>query len=292
MAHPGISVEEVSGRAAFRRFVELPHVLFREEPRWSAPLASWDKRRLDAHRNPFFEDGDAAYLLLRRRGTPAGRITAHVAADNDEAGWFGFYDVVDDPACAAELVEAAAEWLRERGCTTMTGPVSFTADEEAGVLIDGFDVPGATGRAWHPPWYADGLRGAGLTELDGSHRRSWRLPATGPAPLPASADVQAPPVIGAYRDSRLLIAGPPGSVVAVPDLSSVPGASAWQLAKRAKAGDWEGCVILRCDGEPAALVPALCAAAGEAGYSWVLAPWTPNPADPPEAVHALFTLAL
>src|SRR6188768_1935252 len=131
--------------------------MYRDEPRWSPPVAAHEKARLDPHRNPFFQQGDGAYLLARRLGKPAGRLTAHLAADGAREGWFGFYDAVDDVAVTAALVEAAAGWLRERGCTSMTGPASFTPEDEPGLLVDGFDVPGTTGRPWQPPHLAEHL---------------------------------------------------------------------------------------------------------------------------------------
>jgi hypothetical protein len=284
-------VEEISGRVAFRRFVELPHMLLRGERCWSPPVATWERARLDPARNPYFDEGDGAYFLLRRLGRPAGRITAHLAADGDEAGWFGFYDVIDDDRAAAALLDAAAAWLTERGCTSMTGPASFTTGDEAGVQVAGFDEPGTTGRPWHPPWYADGLAAAGLRAVPGSARLTWRLPADGTETLAPSDLVATPLLVGPYADRRLLLGAPGAAIAAVPDLTVANG-SAWQLARRAKRGEWEGCTVVRCDGDPAQLVPALQAAAGAAGYRWVVAPWSPDPGADPETEHALFTRPL
>jgi hypothetical protein len=214
-----------------------------------------------------------------------------VAADGAQAGWCGFYDVVDDDRAAAALVAAAAAWLAERGCTSMTGPASFTVDADAGVQVAGFAAAGTTGRAWHPPHYADGLEAAGLREAPGSSRRTWRLPAEGTPTLAASDLVPAPPLVGPYADRRLLLGAPGAAIAAVPDLSVARG-SAWQLARRAKRGEWEGCTVVECDGDPAQLVPALQAAAGAAGYQWVVAPWSPDPAAEPETEHVLFTREL
>ena len=62
-----------------------------------------------------------------------------------------------------------------------------------------------------------------------------------------------------------------------------------ELLRRAKARDWTTAVVVRCDGDPAVLVPALCAAAAAAGYRDVIAPWSPDADARPETVHALFT---
>jgi len=277
-----VSVEEVSGRAAFKRFFEFPYLQFREEPRWSAPLVGYERKRLDPHQ-PYFDRGDGEYFLARRGGTVAGRISAHVAAKGEEAGWFGFYDVVDDPAVAAALIAAARDWLRERGCTTMTGPASFTADEELGILVEGFEIAGTTGRPWHPPWYAAHLESAGLQP--GDEHRTWRLPAEGTTSFTLAGGES--PMVGRFADTRIVLPG----IVAVPDLTPARN-SAIALARLAKRKQWDGCTIVALDGDPAALVPQLQAAAGAAGYQWIVSPWTADPDAAPETVHARFTMPL
>jgi hypothetical protein len=243
---------------------------------------SFERARLNG-----FDGEDGVYLLARRLGKPAGRISAHVVTAGGD-GWFGFFDTIDDRRVVQALVDAAQEWLVERGCTTVTGPASFTVDDEAGVLVAGHDVPGVTGRPWHPDWYAPLLEGAGFDGVE--DRPTWRLPAgTGTSPPPSG---DPPPHSGRYGDRRLAL----GGVAAVPDIAGplrdAGPRSAWSLAKRAKARDWEGCTIVRCDGDPSVLVPQIQRAAGAAGYEWVIAPWSPDPAGPPETVHRLYRRVL
>jgi hypothetical protein len=288
-----VTVEEVSGRAAFKRFFEFPYLQFLAEPRWSPPLVSHERARLDPHHR-FFDEGDGEYFLARSGGTPAGRVTAHIGAKADEQGWFGFFETVDDPAVTAALMDAASSWLTERGCTSMTGPASFTVADDPGVLVEGFDTPGTTGRPWHPPWYAEHLEAAGLHRVD--ERRTWRLPAlpvdgagdagASEAPSRANHARKDSTIAGRLADPRLLL----DSVVAVPDLTPARN-SAVALARRAKRGDWEGCTIISVSGDPAVQVPRLQSAAAAAGYEWVVAPWSPDPDAPPETVHAHFTRA-
>ena len=282
-----VTVEEVSGRAAFKRFFEFAYLEYLDEPRWSAPLVAYERKRVDPH-NPFFDEGDGEYFLARRGGKVAGRITAHVAVKGAERGWFGFFDVVDDPKVAGALIEQAAAWLRDHGCTSMTGPASFTVDDDPGVLVDGFDVAGTTGRPWQPPWYAAHLEAAGLSRTD--EHRTWRLlphelgvtsGAMTPSATPSST------MVGRFADPRIVLPG----IVAVPDLTPARN-SAIALARRTKRGQWEGCTIVEIDGDPAALVPQLQAAAADAGYEWIVSPWTPDVSAPAETVHARFTTAL
>jgi hypothetical protein len=284
-----VSVEQVSGRAAYKRFFEFAYLQFRDEPNWSPPLVAHERVRLDHHRNPFFDEGDGEYFLARRNGVVAGRITAHMRTKGAADGWFGFYDVVDDPAVAVALVDHAATWLRDNGCTTMTGPASFTPEDDPGVLVAGFDSAGTTGRPWHPPWYAAHLETAGLEKIEA--HPMWRLApselgvigdATTALTTPSSSGLA-----GRFADPRIVLPG----IVAVPDLTPARG-SAVTLARRGKRRQWNGCTIVQIDGDPSALVPQLQAAAGMAGYDWIVSPWSPHPAPPPETVHARFKIAL
>jgi hypothetical protein len=279
-----VTVEEVAGGKARVRFAELPAVLHGEDLRFAWPVMGWERYRLDPHRNPYFERGDAAYFLARRLGRPAGRITAHL----DEPGGigrFGFWCSIDDLDVAGALLDAARAWLRERGCGSVTGPTSFTAAEEEGLLVEGFDASGLTGRPWHPPSQARLLEALGL-EPD-ARRPSWRLATTeaGPERSPGGA---VPGHAGRHADTRLVLDG----IAAVPDVSGALHRSslrgAWRLAQRARTGAWTTATVVRCDDDPALAVPALLTAAGRAGYTEVVAPWSPDPDAPPEAVHQTY----
>ena len=246
--------------------------------RWCPSSASASTRTIGSS-----TPATASTSLARRGGLVAGRITAQVAAKGDKDGWFGFYEASDDPAVAAALVDQAATWLRDHGCTSMTGPASYTVDDDPGILVAGFDVAGTTGRPWHPPWYAEHLEAAGLPRVD--ELRTWRLNAEGVlqvAPTGGGA-----PMVGRFADPRIVLPG----IVAVPDLTPARN-SAIALARRAKRKEWEGCTIVAIDGDPSELVPQLQAAAHGAGYKWIVSPWSPDPGALPETVHARFTMPL
>lgn len=286
-----ITVEPVEGRAQLRRFADVPFVLHRSEPRWAPGVRAWEQWRIDARRHPYFERGDAAFLLARRAGQPAGRIAAHVAGDGSDAGWFGLFDVPDDDGVVDALLAAARTWLGEQGARSMAGPVTWTPEEEAGVLVEGLDQPGATGRPWHPPWYAAQLRRADGEA--GERRETHRLPVelAGDEPVPEPGDDVRPPVGGGYVDPALVLPG----IAAVPDVSRVLASasvrSAWRVARTVRERPSDTAVVVRCDGDPTELVPRLLAAARARGYRDVLTPWAPDE-RPPERVHQLFRFEL
>jgi hypothetical protein len=63
---------------------------------------------------------------------------------------------------------------------------------------------------------------------------------------------------------------------------------AWSMARQARRREWAGCVVTAVDGPESVLIPALCAAAGRAGYLWVLSPWAPADHEPPVLRHRLY----
>jgi GNAT superfamily N-acetyltransferase len=162
-----LEVKPVRSRRDLRRFIRLPWRIYRTADPWVPPLECERKRYLDRSRNPWFEHGEAELFMAWRDGQPVGRISAQVDHDFNRFhsarwGWFGFYESVDDPHVASSLLDAAEDWLRERGCERMVGPASLTMNDEAGILIDGYERPPIIQTPWHHPYYRGLLEGAGL----------------------------------------------------------------------------------------------------------------------------------
>jgi hypothetical protein len=266
-----ITVEEARGRAAMRRFVELPYFLYRSEARWPPPLIAEEKARFDRFKNLSLMELDHVHLLARDRGKPGGRVAVRVESG---VGRITAYDVIDKEEVTKALMSAAREWLRELAIERFEGPE---------VLVDGFDAPAVYGRSWNPDHYQSDLIAAGLRRVAGSERKSWRLPAGGDVTLLPDASAK-PAGSTRFADPRLLLPG----LVAQPNLIEAKG-STRELIRRAKRGIWSTAVIVACHGDPSVLVPALQAAAGAAGYADVIAPWSPDPDAPPETVHATFS---
>jgi ribosomal protein S18 acetylase RimI-like enzyme len=164
-----LDVAPVTSRRELREFVELPFRLHSNEPVWVPPLRIERRLYLDRRRNAFFRHGDAEYFLARRGGRVVGRISAHVdRAFNDYHanawGMFGFLELEDDAEVAATLFEAAGDWLRGRGRDRLVGPMEFTMNDGAGILVEGFELPPMIRQPWNPPHYAALCEGAGLAK--------------------------------------------------------------------------------------------------------------------------------
>ncbi|HLW93764.1 MAG TPA: hypothetical protein VKS25_00150 [Solirubrobacteraceae bacterium] len=153
-----------------RRFIRLPARLYRNEPRWIAPLEIDVRKRLDRRRNPWFAHAEAEFFLAWRDGEAVGRITAHIdhrfnEFQDNSWGMFGFFESEDSPETAHELLAAAEAWLRARGRDRMVGPMDFTTNDECGLLVEGHERPPIILSTWHHPYYQRLLEGEGLEKV-------------------------------------------------------------------------------------------------------------------------------
>ncbi|MEZ4323927.1 MAG: hypothetical protein R3B40_01850 [Polyangiales bacterium] len=127
-------------------FIRVQYDIFRNDPAYIPPLEMELRDRLTPGKNPLFEHAEGTLFTAWRGGKLVGRCSAqidreHLRVHQDETGFFGFLDTIDDAAVAHRLLESAESWLRARGMKRVRGPFSLTINEESGVLIDGFEHP-------------------------------------------------------------------------------------------------------------------------------------------------------
>jgi hypothetical protein len=178
-----VEIRPVRGGRELSTFIKLPWRLYRNERNWVAPLLSDIKEQLDPNANPFFEHAEAQYFLAWRDGRAVGRISAHIDRHMQEFqdnawGLWGFFECENDPEAARGLLGAAESWLRERKADTMVGPMSFTTNDEAGLMVDGHDRPPIILNPWHHPYYQSLLeQDVGLSKVMDLYM--WSLTVTG-----------------------------------------------------------------------------------------------------------------
>jgi GNAT superfamily N-acetyltransferase len=164
-----LSIRPVRTRRELKRFVKAPFHLHRDRPQWVAPLIFERMEFLNREKNPYFEHAEAEYLLAEREGEPVGRITVQVDQRWDEYqggsdAMFGFFETAEDPEVANALLDAAAEWARQRGRSRLLGPMDFTTNDEVGILIEGYERRPYVLEPWHPPHYKDLIEAHGFAK--------------------------------------------------------------------------------------------------------------------------------
>jgi GNAT superfamily N-acetyltransferase len=165
-----LEIGPVAGRRDLEAFLALPYALHRHDPCFTPPLRRDVRAQLDVSRNPFFRHAVRELFLARRDGRVVGRIAAihdavHERVHADGAGFFGYFEATPDAAVAQALLDAAAAFLRGRGCLRLRGPMSPSINDEAGLLVDGFETPSVVMMPYNPPYYRQLVEGAGLRKL-------------------------------------------------------------------------------------------------------------------------------
>ncbi len=164
-----IQIREHTPGKDIEDFIRAARVVYEGDPKWVPPLEMDLRQRLTPGKNPFYNRGEVGLFTAWKDGKLAGRISAqldHVHLDRykDKVGFFGFFDTIDDDAVGKALLDAAEAWLKKRGMVAMRGPLTFHMYEEAGILIDGFDMPPAILMAHSRRWQQRVCENAGLVK--------------------------------------------------------------------------------------------------------------------------------
>ena len=153
-----VVAKPVSSWRERRQFLNLPWKLHRADPNWVPPLRQMQKELVGYAKHPFQQIAEMQTFLALRDGEPVGRIAAilnHASNRhfNEERGYWGFFESVDDPAVAHALFDAARGWLSERNIKAVRGPVNPSMNYECGLLIDGFNMQPTFLMPYNPPYY-------------------------------------------------------------------------------------------------------------------------------------------
>jgi GNAT superfamily N-acetyltransferase len=172
-------VRPVRTKADKKAFVELPWKLYRDDANWVPQLVSMAYEAVDTEKHPFYEFARLGMFNAWRGGQLVGRIAAidnprHNQTHADKVGFFGFFEVENDPEAAQALFDAAGDWLRARGKDTMRGPANPSINDVIGLLVDGFDSPPVILNSYNPPYYVDLIAAAGFEKA--MDLLAWWLP--------------------------------------------------------------------------------------------------------------------
>jgi GNAT superfamily N-acetyltransferase len=154
----GIEVVAVNGKGALKEFIELPYALYHDEPNWVPPLRIAVKELLDREKHPFYANAEVEFFLARQGGRTVGRVAAildkaHNRFHEENVGFFGFYESVNDATVAEALLTRARGWVFERGAQVIRGPVNPSTNYECGMLVEGFDSTPMVMMTYNPRYY-------------------------------------------------------------------------------------------------------------------------------------------
>jgi GNAT superfamily N-acetyltransferase len=154
-----IEIETVASPRSLREFVSFPFARYQGDALWVPPLIEERLDFLNRRKNPFFEHAQVALFLARRGGIVVGTVSAavdenYMAFHGQRMATFGFFETIDDPEVAAQLLAAAEAYARAQGATAICGPISFSTNHELGLLVEGYDTSPMVMMTYNPPSYA------------------------------------------------------------------------------------------------------------------------------------------
>ncbi len=144
-----LEIVSVRSRQERKLFFNFPWDHYRGDPNWVPPLRIVQKELLNYRYHPFYDDAEIQTFVALRNGQPCGRIAAllnhaHNRQYDEQRGFFGFFESVDDEEVSGRLFDAVRAWFAERNIDSLRGPVNPSLNYECGLLVDGFD---------EPPWF-------------------------------------------------------------------------------------------------------------------------------------------
>jgi hypothetical protein len=148
------------------RFLEFSYEIYREDPYWVAPLLA-DLKKVFTDANPLFTHAEMQLWIARQGGRDVGRIAGiidhtHNQVQKDSAAFFGFYECVNSKEVSARLFAAVAAWAREKKLRRLLGPMNPTTNDEAGLLVEGFDSSPVLMMTYNPKYYVELIEGEGF----------------------------------------------------------------------------------------------------------------------------------
>lgn len=153
-----IVIREVTTKRELNRFVQFGIDLYKDNPYYCPPIVFDEVNTFKPKGNPALEVCDFVIYMAYRNGEIVGRIVGIVNHRANEA-WgvkkcrFGWFDFVDDYEVFKSLIDAVAEWGREKGMTYLNGPVGFTDFDHQGLLIEGFNYNAPMASLYTHPYY-------------------------------------------------------------------------------------------------------------------------------------------
>lgn len=160
-----ITVRPLAGWRDWKLFEHLPELLHGGHPAFIPSIpGTVTVLRKDTH--PFHLHGEIFPFLAFRGGQPVGRVAAivnrtHNQHHQDQVGFVGFFDCIDNKEVAQALFRTAEKELSGRGLGPLRGPFSPTQNDPCGVLVDGFEYPPMFLMPWNPPYYTGLWEAAG-----------------------------------------------------------------------------------------------------------------------------------
>ena len=169
-----VQIKRVETKKDLKDFIEFHYDLY-EGNQYDAPnLYSDELNTLSRDKNAAFDFCEAEYFLALKEGKVVGRVAAIINNKANEK-WdkkdvrFGWIDFIDDIEVSKALLKAVEDYGREKGMTSVVGPLGFTDMDPEGMLTWGFDQLGTMATIYNYDYYPKHMEKLGGWEKDNDY---------------------------------------------------------------------------------------------------------------------------
>ena len=169
-----VQIKRVETKKDLKAFIECHYDLY-EGNQYDAPnLYSDELNTLSKDKNAAFDFCEAEYFLALKEGKVVGRVAAIINNKANEK-WdkkdvrFGWIDFIDDIEVSKALLKAVEDYGREKGMTSVVGPLGFTDMDPEGMLTWGFEQLGTMATIYNYDYYPKHMEKLGGWEKDNDY---------------------------------------------------------------------------------------------------------------------------
>jgi hypothetical protein len=154
-----ITISTVTTLKDFKEFFDFAWRVYKNDQNWVPPI--WEENKdFFKTKNPFWKHAQARLFIAYKNGEIVGRIAAIVdhlliKKENENIGYFGFFESIKDYTVAKALFDAARDWLKTKEMKKMIGPIDGRIDVRCGLLMNGFDDSPFIFASYNPKYYID-----------------------------------------------------------------------------------------------------------------------------------------
>ncbi|MFM1745153.1 MAG: hypothetical protein RLZZ630_1090 [Bacteroidota bacterium] len=151
----------VNDSRSIAAFHALPFRIYENDPQWIPYIKQEVEKVFSPDKNKLYGEGAEAirWVLENDKGEVIGRVAAFINPRTSGLGKFktggmGFFECINDQKAANLLFDACRNWLKERGCEAMDGPINFgDRDRYWGCQVTNWEEGPIYPMNYNPPYY-------------------------------------------------------------------------------------------------------------------------------------------
>lgn len=162
-----IEIRVVENKKQLKQWADFPNKLYKKVKAYTPFLLSDEMDTFTEGKNPAYEFCETRLFSAFREGEMVGRIAGLINhAANKKWGTdsirFTRFDFIDDLEVSKALFDKVVEWAKERGFSSVMGPIGFTDMDHEGMLVEGYDELNMSLTFYNFPYYLKHMENLGL----------------------------------------------------------------------------------------------------------------------------------